>query len=388
MGLHMSLVKRKIFSVGVLALMACGASAVDHADHSDPSVSSCEAPITFSWAGAFAGLHGGVASPKFNPFNSDDAPAVGAQVGYNLQAGWGILGAELEGSYMNNEVPVPNGKVETRFRGVHVKESELTVPNRIDGTGSPALPGYMDAQHDKIFRQAVNEARSAIAASLPANAPIWSSSSPYEDFSYGGYSWNNDVWGTGAGPQTISVHAGKQWSVWSNQPNTDGIKSYPHQALNIEKPLSSINTLTSSFNQDVPAGGAWDTAYDIWDSSHQNEIMLWTNYTGNSDGSGNVKPISYRYDRSGAAIPLYRNVNVGGATWNVFTGSNGHNVISLLCTSKSDSGTVDIKSILEWLKAKGYFGDIHVGSVQYGVEITSSPEGMNFNFNNWSVSST
>jgi hypothetical protein len=172
---------------------------------------------------------------------------VGAQVGYNLQAGWGVLGAELEGSYMNNEVPMPDGKVETRFRGVHVTESELMVPDRIDGIGSPGLPGYMDAQHDKLFRQAVNNARSSIAAPLPANAPIWSSNSPYGDFSYGGYSWNNDVWGTGAGPQTISVHAGKQWSVWSNQPNTDGIKSYPHQALNIEKPLSSINTLTSSF---------------------------------------------------------------------------------------------------------------------------------------------
>jgi len=148
---------------------------------------------------------------------------------------------------MNNEVPMPDGKVETRFRGVHVTESELMVPDRIDGIGSPGLPGYMDAQHDKLFRQAVNNARSSIAAPLPANAPIWSSNSPYGDFSYGGYSWNNDVWGTGAGPQTISVHAGKQWSVWSNQPNTDGIKSYPHQALNIEKPLSSINTLTSSF---------------------------------------------------------------------------------------------------------------------------------------------
>ncbi|WP_245456665.1 GH12 family glycosyl hydrolase domain-containing protein [Rhizobium hidalgonense] len=369
----MSLVKRKIFSVGVLAVVACGASAADHADDSDPRVSFYDASRTFSWAGAYAGLHGGVASPTFNSFNSDDAPAVGAQVGYNFQAS-GVLGAELEDSYVNNEVPVPDGKVETRVRGVHVTESELMVPNLIDRTGSPALPDYMDAQHDKLFMQAVNEARSS-AAPVPANAPIWSSSSPYAEFSYGGYTWNNDVWGTGAGPQTISVHAGKQWSVWSDQPNTDGIKSYPHQALDIGKPLSVINALTSSFNQEVPVGGAWDTVYDIWDSSRQNEIMLWTDYTGNSDGSGNVKPISYRYDRYGAAVPLYRNVNVGGATWNVFTGSNGHNVISLLCTSKSDSGTVDIKSILEWLKSKGYFGDIHVGSVQYGVEITSSPKG-------------
>ncbi|WP_375779047.1 glycosyl hydrolase [Bradyrhizobium sp. ma5] len=182
--------------------------------------------------------------------------------------------------------------------------------------------------------------------------------------------------GPGAGPQTISVRAVNQWGVWSNQPNTAGIKSYPHEAFNIGKRLSSINTQTSSFNQDVPpSGGAWDVAYDISDSSNQHEIMLWTNYTGNPDGSGNVKPISYHYAPSGAAIPVYSNVNLGGATWNVFEGFNGHNVISLLRTSKTNSGTVDIKSILEWIKSKGYFGDINVGAVQYGVEITSSPGG-------------
>ncbi|WP_081159901.1 GH12 family glycosyl hydrolase domain-containing protein [Ensifer aridi] len=262
--------------------------------------------------------------------------------------------------------------------------------NRIDGTGSLAYPpGYVDTQDNQLFRQGVNEAKSPTAALLSTSAPIWSSSAPYGDFSHGGYSWNNDIYGgNAAGPQTISVHADNQWSVWSNHPNTDGIKSYPHQAFNVGKPLSSINTLTSSFNQDVPAGGAWNTAYDIWDSSQQNEIMLWTNYTGNPDGSGNVKPISHQYGPSGAATPIHSNINVGGGTWNVFEGYNGHKVISLLLTSKTNNGTVDIKSILNWLKSKGHLGDINVGSVQYGVEITSSPGGKNFNFNNCSVSST
>ncbi|XUJ32485.1 hypothetical protein ACQ5SK_28840 [Bradyrhizobium japonicum] len=105
--------------------------------------------------------------------------------------------------------------------------------------------------------------------------------------------------GRGAGPQTISVSAVNQWGVWSNQPDTGGIKSYPHEGFNVGKPLSSINTLISNFNQEVPTSGAWDVAYDIWDSSNQYEIMLWTNYTGNPDGGGNVKPISYKYASSG-----------------------------------------------------------------------------------------
>ncbi|CDX17474.1 Glycosyl hydrolase [Mesorhizobium sp. ORS 3324] len=261
---------------------------------------------------------------------------------------------------------------------------------RINGIGSlPAPAGYVDRRDNDLFRQALNQARSSTVALVSPNAPIWRSSAPYEDFSHGGYSWNNDIWGgKGAGPQTLSVYADNQWSVWSNQPNTGGIKSYPHQAFNVGKPLSSIKTLTGSFNQDVPSGGAWDTAYDIWDSSHQNEIMLWTNHTGNPDGSGNVKPISSQYDPSGAAIPVFSNVNVGGANWNVFEGSNGQRVISLVRTSKTDSGTVDIKAVLEWLKSKGCFGDISVGSIQYGVEITGSPGGANFNFKNCSVTST
>jgi len=263
--------------------------------------------------------------------------------------------------------------------------------NRINGAGSPDSPmGYVCSQeHNGLFRQAVNEVRSSAAASVPAKAPIWSSSAPYGNFSRDGFSWNNDVWGSGAGPQTISVYGANRWSVWSNQPGTGGIKSYPHEAVHIGKPLSAINTLSSTFNQDVPKSGAWDTAYDIWDSSNQHEIMIWTNYTGNSDGSGNVKPIShhYRQDPSGAAISVYTNVDVGGTTWNVFEGNNGHNVISLVPTSKSNSGTVDIKGILEWIKSKGYFGDINVGSVHYGVEITSSPGGMNFKFNDWTVTS-
>lgn len=113
----MSLIKRKILSAGVSTLMACGASAADLADHSVPSLPSYNAPRPFSWDGAYAGLHGGVAASKFNPLNNGRAPAVGAQVGYNFQAGWGVFGAELEGSYMNNEVRVPGGKVESRFRG-------------------------------------------------------------------------------------------------------------------------------------------------------------------------------------------------------------------------------------------------------------------------------
>ncbi|MEZ0040281.1 hypothetical protein ABIF68_010651 [Bradyrhizobium japonicum] len=102
----------------------------------------------------------------------------------------------------------------------------------------------------KVF--AALSAASVALVPISAKAPIWSSSAQYGSFSIDGYSWNNDVWGRGAGPQTISVSAVNQWGVWSNQPDTGGIKSYPHEGFNVGKPLSSINTLISNFNQEVP----------------------------------------------------------------------------------------------------------------------------------------
>ncbi|QHP66117.1 hypothetical protein EI171_00130 (plasmid) [Bradyrhizobium sp. LCT2] len=77
----------------------------------------------------------------------------------------------------------------------------------------------------------MNDVRSSAAAPVPEKAPIWSSSAPYGNFTRDGYSWNNDVWGSGAGPQTISVYGANRWGVWSNQPGTGGIKSYPHEAV-------------------------------------------------------------------------------------------------------------------------------------------------------------
>jgi zinc protease len=44
---------------------------------------------------------------------------------------------------------------------------------------------------------------------------------------------------------------------------------------------------------------------------------------------------------------------------------------------------VDIKALLKWAKSQGIFGNLYIGSVQYGVEITSTNNtGTNFGFNN------
>jgi hypothetical protein len=212
----------------------------------------------------------------------------------------------------------------------------------------------------------------ALAAG-PAQAATWSSSDRWASWSNGGYSLYNDVWGSGAGPQTIWANSYSNWGVWSNQPNTGGIKSYPNVTKWVGKPINSLGWVTSGYNVSVPSSGAFETAYDIWDSNNADEIMLWLNKTG---------PI-------GPIGSYVTNVSVGGFNWNVYKGWNGaNNVFSFLNTGRSTSGSVDILSVLKWLEnTEHWIGNVTLGNVQFGWEITSSSGGMNFQTNSYWVSS-
>lgn len=219
----------------------------------------------------------------------------------------------------------------------------------------------------------------ALAAALglaaqPAYAATWSSSDQWATWSNGGYTLYNDIWGSGAGPQTIWANSYSNWGVWADHPNTGGVKSYPNATKYVGKRLSALSSVRSSFNVTVPSSGAYETAYDIWDSSNAYEIMLWMN-------------------RTGAVGPLgtsQGSVTVGGHSWTVYKGSNGANaVFSLVRSSNTSSGTVDILAVLNWLRTtKGWFGDVTLGNVQFGYEITSSSGGLNFTTNSFSVSAS
>ncbi len=236
---------------------------------------------------------------------------------------------------------------------------------------------------------AVAVAATVLTLANSARAAVWSSSAQWGTWTNNGYTLYNNIWGSGAGPQTIWANSSSNWGVWANHPNTGGIKAYPNATKYVGKALSSVATCKSSYNITTPPGGAWVAAYDIWDSSNANEIMLWMNYTSNANGSGNIKPISYNWNSSGNPVPVYTNVTVGGHTWNVFRGNNGgNNVYSFLRTSKTNSGTVDVKAIMNYIKGLGWFGNVTIGNVQFGYEITSSSGGLNYVTNSFSVTSS
>ncbi|MFF5228875.1 cellulose binding domain-containing protein [Dactylosporangium sp. NPDC000521] len=200
---------------------------------------------------------------------------------------------------------------------------------------------------------------------VPSDA-AWVATGAWDQWTNNGYTVINDVWGSGAGPQTIWARSGTNWGVVAEHPRTSGVKSYPHTGKTLNRTLSSLSSLRSSFNVSVPADGDYATAYDIWANNNAYEVMIWANQ------HGAVGPIAESYDANGA-VPNARNVNVGGHTWNVYRGSNGANaVFSFVRTSTTNSGTVDVLAVLQWLRTQNWWGDVTIGQAQFGFEITGT----------------
>lgn len=219
----------------------------------------------------------------------------------------------------------------------------------------------------------------SVSTSCPGAVPAgitasWCSCEQWGQTTIGPYTYYNNLWGEGPGPQCVWRADSGAWGVASTHPSGGGIKSYPNVSLSPQTVIANINTYTSSFDAMVPGGGVYDTAYDLWvkgTTSARIEIMLWMSWRGGA------QPIAKAYDASGA-IPDVTNVMVGGHTWNVYYGTNGANdVASFLLPSNTGAATVDIKAILAWLIANNqseyavFDASYTLDQVQFGHEITS-----------------
>ena len=208
----------------------------------------------------------------------------------------------------------------------------------------------------KLIAKLLAAATAAVALPLALSAGTWSSSGQWAQYTLGSYTIYNDVWGSGAGPQTLYVNTSSSSSpnFWvHSQQSGGGIKSYPNGSKTINKSITSISSLHGyhSHSNSLSSGTlAHDWAYDCWVPS---EVMVWTRWTSN------VGPWGSLYQS---------NVSIGGRTWNVYKPGGPW---SFLATSQYNSGTTDLASIFKWLVNGGHLSNGTVGQCQYGVEITS-----------------
>jgi len=221
--------------------------------------------------------------------------------------------------------------------------------------------------------------RSSGTPGVPSDA-VWVASGQWDTWTSNGFTVYNNIWGSGAGSQTIWARTPTNWGVIANHPMTSGVKSYPHTVRgSVNRTVSSLASMTTSFNVSVPGSGNYATAYDIWANNWAYEVMLWMNQ------NGAVGPIAEQYDQNGA-VPAFRNLSLGGHTWNIYRGSNGANaVFSFLRTSNTNSGTIDVRAILNWLRTQGWWGDVTVGEAQFGFEISGTNGSAAFTDNSFSI---
>lgn len=187
-----------------------------------------------------------------------------------------------------------------------------------------------------------------------------------------GWTLYNNIWGSGAGSQCIWANSPTSWGVQANHPNTGGVKSYPNLTRFYGRQINQIGTASSSFNLTVPTSNvAFASTYDIWSSDNAHEAMVWVN----------------RYGPVGAIGAYETTVSVGGHTWDFYRGGHsGIQVYSFLRQGNTQSGSVNLGAVLQWLLSTGRIANVTIGNLQFGFEITSSAGGQNFTVNSYSLS--
>lgn len=113
----MPIIKKSLAALAIAVVVASNAHSADLTTYTPQQTFDPGRQPSFSWNGAYVGAHGGIASPKFSPLASGRGLTGGFQAGYNYQFGPGVVGAELEASYLGNDVRVPNGELREHFRG-------------------------------------------------------------------------------------------------------------------------------------------------------------------------------------------------------------------------------------------------------------------------------
>ncbi|KAG2031815.1 glycoside hydrolase family 12 protein, partial [Suillus americanus] len=208
-------------------------------------------------------------------------------------------------------------------------------------------------------------------------------SGQYDSVNAGQYTLLNNLWGeydATAGSQTSQIISMEGSTIaWkTNWTWTGGnqVKSFANIQLNtgINQQLSAISKMPSTWHWSQSNTGAVvaDVAYDLFTSdtaggSNVNEIMIWL-------ANVNSGPISAKYNATGQAVPVLKNITIEGRTWNLYSGSNGYNhVYSFLLTSgtvKSFKG--DIYPFLSYLIHKeGMSSSQYLTTAQAGTEATS-----------------
>jgi hypothetical protein len=209
--------------------------------------------------------------------------------------------------------------------------------------------------------------------------PVFVTSDTNGGWGDGDYYVHNNMWNVGSYDVTETLYACSydNWYVVANANDDSGdgaVKTYPNVHVDYGSvPISSFNTITSTFAESSPHVGIYNVAYDIWVNGVATpgctEFMIWNE--------------NFNQVPSGDKVTT---VDLGGRTYDVWRTSSG-GYIAFVPTEAFTSGTVDILEILNWAIAQGWIpGSSTLGQICFGVEIVSTDgSDATFHFTDFSI---
>ncbi|MBD0841802.1 MULTISPECIES: GH12 family glycosyl hydrolase domain-containing protein [unclassified Streptomyces] len=229
----------------------------------------------------------------------------------------------------------------------------------------------------RVLFTALLSALAPVVALLVATPPAQADTTICEQYGsaviQGRYVVQNNRWGTSAPQCVTTTDTGFRVTQADGSVPTNGApKSYPSvfngchytncsPGTALPARISTISSAPSSISYGYVSGAVYNASYDIWldptprtDGVNRTEIMIWFNRVGP------VQPI-------GSPVGT---ANVGGRSWEVWTGSNGSNdVISFVAPSAISSWSFDVMDFVGQAVARGLAqNNWYLTSIQAGFE--------------------
>jgi Glycosyl hydrolase family 12 len=224
-------------------------------------------------------------------------------------------------------------------------------------------------------------ARAAPAAgSAQCTNPQFTTSSPTGIWGDGPYFVYNNMWNISgySVTQTLYACSFSNWYVVANMNNDSGngaVKTYPNVQENFnEQPISSFNSITSTFAETSPHVGIYEDAYDMWlngvASSGSTEVMIWTE--------------NFNQVPAGSVVA---SLTLDGRAYQVW--KNG-SYIAFVADTNFTSGTMNLLQFYDWIIGQGWIpSSSTLGQIDYGAELVSTNGApATFSFTNFSISTS
>jgi hypothetical protein len=229
-----------------------------------------------------------------------------------------------------------------------------------------------------------------ISSSTCANASAaFSTSDPNGQWANGGYFIRNDAWNNDAGPQTLYACSYDSWNVVATEPSTTDVKTYPDVQMDFQAngagvgsgiPISTFNSITSTFGETSPHVGIYEDAYDIFVNSNTlvgpgtTEIMIWVD--------------NYKQAPSGTKVGTA--VSLDNRAYDVYylaDNGNGGHYIAFVAKVNFTSGTMNLLAFFDYvIQQKWIPASAPLNQICFGVEICETGgASASFEFTDFSI---